>query len=353
MFDISLLALAALIVASFHLVCPLFGQSDQSSKVSPEANDDDGFFVRDSTTQRIAVATTLVGLGFQGSLGAPAQLALMKIGEQRGLWLLGVGDRAIPLVPKYLAKIRDHRALANGLDPKTDDSGELSAYVDAIVKANLTPVEAMTSGALRDVSRTNLFSEPHRFRGEVIHLEGKLRLVEKLPAPLMVSYLGIHELYEAWIFENGYGANPSCLLLTELPEGIIPGSQNDLPVAFDGYFFKIYRYKSRDRSKDNPEREAPLFIGRTLNLLKGPPQQEKQENAQVLSLSSPLLGLFLGFIVCSFLLALGLTLWFRRNDNRVRARLRSAKRDFMAPDSGLDADPESPWPKEINNPGLN
>jgi hypothetical protein len=143
------------------------------------------------------------------------------------------------------------------------------------------------------------------------------------------------------------------LLLTELPEGIIPGSQNDLPVAFDGYFFKIYRYKSRDRSKDNPEREAPLFIGRTLNLLKGPPHQEKQETAQVLSLSSPLLGLFLGFIVCSFLLALGLTLWFRRNDNRVRARLRSAKRDFMAPDSGLDADPESPWPKEINNPGLN
>jgi hypothetical protein len=352
-FGIRPLVLVALLVISLHLANPLYGKPDPPNKKLAESNDDDEPILRDNATQKVAGAAVLVGLGFQGTFGTPAQLAFMRIAEKRGLWVLGVGDRAIPLVPRYLAKVRDHRLLANGLDPKTDDAGELSAYVDAIVKSNLSPIEAMANGALRDVSRTNLLTDPHRFRGEVIHVEGKLRLVEKLPAPLMVSYLGIHDLYEAWIFENRYGANPTCVLLTELPEGLVPGSQNDLSVALDGYFFKIYRYKSRDRSKDNPEREAPLFIGRTLTLVKGLPQSSTPDNAPILGWSSPLLGLFLGFIVCSFLLALGLTLWFRRSDSRVRARLRSTHRNFMPPDSALDTSNELPWSNDINDPGLN
>src|SRR5262249_4047381 len=191
-------------------------------------------------------AATLFGLGCQGALGSPAQLAYMRLGEEHHLWALGVGDRAIPLLPALLAKVRDHRPIANGLDPAVDDAGELTAYVDAVAKASLSPVDAIANGARHDVSRTNLLAQPHLFRGEVLHLEGKLRLIEKLPAPLVVSYLGVHELYEAWVFEQGYGANPSCLLLTELPDGLTPGPQNDVPVSFDGYFFKIYRYKSRD-----------------------------------------------------------------------------------------------------------
>jgi hypothetical protein len=353
-FGIRLLAAISLVVISLPIANPLLGQSDTPNKKPAESANDEEPFVRDNSTDKVAGATVLVGLGFQGSFGAPAQLAFMHIGETRGLWVLGVGERAIPLIPRYLAKIRDHRPLANGLDPKMDDAGELSAYVDAIVKANLTPIEAMANGAHRDVTRTNILADPHRFRGEAIHLEGKLRLVEKLPAPLMVSYLGIHDLYEAWIFENSYGANPTCVLLTELPEGLIPGSQNDIPVAFDGYFFKIYRYTSRDRSKDNPEREAPLFIGRTLTLLKGLPQSNSQDNAPILGWSSPLLVIFLGFIVCSFLLALGMALWFRRSDSRVHARLRSThQRDFMPPDSALDAGKELPWSNDHKTPGVN
>jgi hypothetical protein len=123
------------------------------------------------------------------------------------------------------------------------------------------------------------------------------------------------------------------LLLTELPEGLTPGPENDVPVAFDGYFFKIYRYKSRDRSKASQEREAPLCIGRTLTMLKRAPQVVSEET-RALGISSSLLGVFLGFILCSFCLAVGLTLWFRRNDNRVRQRLKSAYTiDFEQPDT--------------------
>src|SRR5258708_24628470 len=254
----------------------------------------------------------LFGLGWQGAPGRPAGIAYMKFGETRSLWVLGVGDRAIPLIPAFLAKVRDHRALANGLDPQGDDAGELTAYADALAKANLSPVDAIANGARRDVSRTNLLSDPHRFRGEVIHLEGRLRLVEKLPAPLLVSYLGINEVYEAWIFEQGYGANATCLLLTELPKGLMPGPQNDVPVAFDGYFFKIYRYKSRDRSKASQEREAPLCIGRTLTLLKRAPQVPSHETPPF-AMSSSLLGGFVGFILCSICLPLAATLRFQHH----------------------------------------
>jgi hypothetical protein len=360
--------LSALIAVILLPPFSLLALADALPSVNTEKRDDDESFARDNSQEKIAGAVTLVGLGFQGSMGAPSQLALMEIGEKRGLWLLGTGDRALPLVPTFLAKIRDHRALANGLDPKTDDAAELSAFVDALVKANLSPIDAIANGARRDVSRTNLLSEPHRFRGEVIHVEGKLRLVEKLPAPLMVSYLGIHDLYEAWIFEPGYGANPSCLLLTELPEGLTPGSHDDVPVSFDGYFFKIYRYKSRDRSKGKEEREAPLFIGRTLTLLKGQPQLPSEESKSPLGLSSSILAVFLGFIICSFLLAIGLTFWFRRSDSQVRERLRAGyKRDFIPPDFSLETNKfdfnnpdrnsqdldESSWERNKNSPGVN
>ncbi|MFL5242619.1 MAG: hypothetical protein ACJ8FY_10980 [Gemmataceae bacterium] len=316
-------------------VYPVLAKTKPPLAAISDPKDDEDSLVRDNRQEVLAGAAMLFGIGCQGATGGPAEIAFMKIGENRNLWVLGVGDRAIPLIPAYLAKVRDHRPLANGLDAQVDDAGELMAYADALAKANLSPVDAIANGARRDISRNNLLTDPHRFRGEVIHIEGRLRLVEKLPAPLLVSYLGISEVYEAWIFEQGYGANATCLLLTELPEGLTHGSQNDVPVAFDGYFFKIYRYKSRDRSKASQEREAPLCIGRTLTLLKRAPQTAS-ENMPPFSMPTSLLGVFVGFVVCAICLAVGLTLWLRRNDNRVRQRLKSAYlTDFQHPDSSL------------------
>jgi len=333
--NLRLLALVALLGLTALIACPVIVTAEPLQAPIFDPNEDDEPLLRDNRQDVLAGAAMLFGLGWQGAAGAPAEIAYMKFGEKRSLWVLGVGDRAIPLIPAFLVKVRDHRALANGLDPQVDDAGELTAYADALAKANLSPVDAIANGARRDVSRTNLLSDPHRFRGEVIHLEGRLRLVEKLPAPLLVSYLGITEVYEAWIFEQGYGANATCLLLTELPEGLTAGQQNDVLVAFDGYFFKIYRYKSRDRSKASQEREVPLCIGRTLTLLKRAPQVASEETP-AFGISSSLLGVFLGFILCSFCLAVGLILWFRRNDKRVRQRLKSAYViDFEQPDTSV------------------
>lgn len=269
----------------------------------------------------VKMAAALVGTGLQGPHAAPSALALILLGEKRHVWVLGVGERPIPLNREFLAKVRDHRPLANGMDPKRDDSGELLAYADALAKAYQTPIDALANGARRDVLRTQLFDAPHQYRGETLHMEGKMRLIVKFPAPLLVSYLGIHDLYEVWFFENSYGANPTCALVQELPQGLEPGPQNDVPISVDAYFFKIYRYASRDRSTNAVEREAPLLIGRTIGLITEVPAPASAGQG-IWTMSSSLMNLFLVLIAGFVALAAFATWWFRRSDQATRRRLK-------------------------------
>jgi hypothetical protein len=85
------------------------------------------------------------------------------------------------------------------------------------------------------------------------------------PKPLLND--GIKLLYEGWIFpesEDG-GANPYCVIFTELPKDVELGERVSYRVVCDAYFFKIYRYKAgADKTRD-----APLLIGRTFALQKG------------------------------------------------------------------------------------
>ena len=73
-------------------------------------------------------------------------------------------------------------------------------------------------------------------------------------------------LYEGWIFDDLYIANPFCVLFTELPPGLHVGEKLEYRVGFDGYFFKRYRYKDGQGTV----RDCPLFIGRTLAVQPAP-----------------------------------------------------------------------------------
>src|SRR5260370_39616558 len=74
---------------------------------------------------------------------------------------------------------------------------------------------------------------------------------------------GIGVIYEAWIFDKELrGANPVLVVITDLPQGVAVGEQMDIPVSFDAYFFKRYRYVAGDGT-----RECPMLIARTLQVL--------------------------------------------------------------------------------------
>ena len=90
---------------------------------APEADEptDDGVFLRDNFEEKISATTLLVGLGAQGSTAAAGELALMRVGEKRRLWLLGPPESAPMLRPNLLKNIHDDLPVASGKTGKKWD----------------------------------------------------------------------------------------------------------------------------------------------------------------------------------------------------------------------------------------
>jgi hypothetical protein len=303
--------------------------TDANSAQPPKAEepaDNNEFVFRDNTTDQIIAAAAMVGLGAQGGSAAPAELAVMKAGHEGHLWVLSEIESAMPLRTRFLRGIADSQPIASGLKGTREDSMEFVAYIEALNKANVTPAFAFANSARHDVTYAHLMSDPNDYRGDVVQVEGRLKRVRRFNPPIATSNL--RDLYEGWMFIRERGAEPVCLLFTELPEGLSVADKMEAKVAFNGYFFKRYRFKAAD-SGPNQAREAPLLIGHTLILLDAPVATTGASSGGD---SSALLIGFLALIVLTALLAAGLTWWFRRSDGRVRSRLAGAMaRDFQVP----------------------
>jgi hypothetical protein len=273
---------------------------------------------RDNTAEVMSGAATLVGAGGQGGHGTAMVLGLLLRGEQRHLWKLAQGDKALPLSPRLLRRVKD------STDLRIDDAAlEPDAYCEAVLKSSYVSIGAFANSAHQNVTFADLFSEPRRWRGEVVHYEGKVRRIRRLDAPLMLAGKGINDLYECWLFGDNDGANPVCLVCLELPKGVAPGEKLGVEISFDAYFFKKYRYQAVD-SKPGMAREAPLFIGRSFVVTKPAPVETSGPDPYTAG-SKTLLLVFLGGVLATFILAFFLHWWFRRGDRRVYARIKEAR----------------------------
>jgi hypothetical protein len=95
------------------------------------------------------------------------------------------------------------------------------------------------------------------------------------------------------------------------------GEKVDYKVAFDGYFFKVYRYKAGDS-----DRIAPLLIGRGVHLIEPAPVEAQAATDEFGGMFTMTI---LGVLAGTLLLALGMGWWYRRGDRTVRARLNQAR----------------------------
>jgi hypothetical protein len=283
--------------------------------------DEDVF--RSNTNEVLQGAAALAGAGCQGGHGTALVLGLLIQGDRLHLWKLEQSDKAPELRPNILAKVKDSTGVL-----VDDGAFEPEAYCEALLKASLTSPGAFANSARRDVTFAHLFNEPWRYRGQVIHFEGQVRRIRRFDPPGMVEAKGVKDLYECWLFDTHYGANPVCLVCTELPEGVAPGERLNLAASFDAYFFKKYRYKAAD-STEGHAREAPLFIGRSFVVSQAP--SLPVDDAYGAGWKGVLV-LFLGGVLATFVLAFGLHWWFRRNDRRVGARINEVRpRDYVDP----------------------
>lgn len=211
---------------------------------------------------------------------------------------------------------------------------EFRAYTYLLIQAHRTSTQAFANSVRRDLTYAHLLEQPSTYRGEVVHLEGRLKRLRRFDAPTAARQEGILEIYEGWVFDDLYFTNPYCVLCTDTPSDIAVGERIEERVQFDGYFFKRYRYKDGE----GRYRDCPLLIGHTL--VKRPVAAAAPES--VWSFSKAFLPMFLGFITAAALLTAGLAWWFRRGDDAVHARLQAA-REVPTFEPEIGKEPENPW----------
>jgi hypothetical protein len=290
------------------------------------------------------------------SLGQPYSIAALRLtagdSENPLSTMLGtewqfVLDEALPL-PEYLLKeIKDGTPQPDfqGNAPLTKDNWAFYWLESRCLElGNVTPLANFKKSAAEHkyVKFTQLMQHPKDYRGKVIPIRGQLLLLRQFPAPRPAQKLGIKFLYEGWIKEQARH-NPYCVHVTELPEGLEPFEMAERKVkpevTFHGYFIKILRFHA---AKD--DRLTPFLVGKTLevNSISENPVEEQPFSRFVLFAVA-------GAVLALTVLAFAFSWWFRRGDDRVRARINALREkhglDFQdIPPSNTESTLQPPAP---------
>lgn len=273
-------------------------------------------------------ASTLALTGFGAVPGSRALSALgvLQVGHHLDCWALIDTDRFRALPREWLSQITDSQAIGVG-------GVEAEIYSRVLIRAHYTSTRAFAQAARREVTYRHIFHEPERYRGTVVHVEGKLVRIDRFDPPYEATLAGVSDLYEAWINTEQIGSNLYCVVFTEWPEGLsrelLGQSKVERPirVSFDGYFFKKYRYQARGRGQ---ERDAPLLLGHGLTVV--------HEGLQVRPPTvwiNTLTYLFVGVLLAVLLGVIVLTYWYRRADQQVRRRILARMPEFELPEPDI------------------
>jgi hypothetical protein len=200
-----------------------------------------------------------------------------------------------------------------------DNEDEYNAYNYFAEFAKKQPLDVLAQNARKELTFRRLF-EPGRaqYRGEIVHVKGRLKRLNWIDANQALKNDGIKDLYEGWIFDEAFMSNPTCVVFTELPPGLEPAEDMNAWVSLDGYFFKRYAYKAADGW-----RMAPLVIGRSIVVTKQP-VADTSGTFKAYSVWLVPLGLVLAVLMIGTALLLGK--FFRRGDRLVHARVANIKR---------------------------
>lgn len=252
-----------------------------------------------------------------------------------------VANRVLPPFPSVTDKpgsfIPDKDLLRGVQDRKPilsrrESEDEVRAYCYLLALAANASRADLSRHARRDVSYRQLFNRPQDYRGEIIHIRGTLLRLEETKAPLAVHNDGVRTIYEGWIKQSDSFTDPYCVIVTELPPGLKPAEKLYQEVFFDGYFFKRYRYATKELEERGGklvqvQREVPLLIGKTFTL---PPVAAEEDTVTAIS------SLFVTSAIVLILSIVGtgmfLSWWFRRGDREVQARVAEARKvEFVIP----------------------
>ena len=241
-------------------------------------------------------------------------VSLLDLGHQYGLYQFVDPARVLPLADFLMDQVRDREPIGES---------DYGAYLQAVVQAGKVSFDAFWRAGNPGLTRGDLMNQSARLRGQVVRGQGIVRRIRRLEPLGDAVKLGVPELYEAWIFQDLYGANPICVVVPSLSAGLRPAENLQRPVQFAGYFLKAYRYQTAQTVQGKPvERECPLLVGPGL---MGLPEPAKP-SADMGNWPKTLLGTLLGVFAVAITLVWAMTWWTRRGDRLVRARLEGLNR---------------------------
>jgi hypothetical protein len=297
--------LVPLLAIGFLAACSASAQRNQDNRL-----------ILDGTANAGAAAAEVIGAA------TPLEAsALLLMGQATSIWesspsapLPSGSSENAPLIDRdILGGVED------GAPVRSADQNyyEARAYDYLLIEAHKASAQALAKIARRDLTFAHLFEEPQRYRGAVVHVDGRLRMLRGFSAPRFAAKQGVPTLYEGWVFEEGSLGNPYCIIVTEVPASIQLGDRIERRVSFDGYFFKRYRYKAQG----DTWRDAPLLIGHhLLDLPTGPAVAEASGLAD--SFLTGLLVVLGGTVA----VVSGLAWWYLRGDKQVRSRLEKTRK---------------------------
>ena len=176
------------------------------------------------------------------STGDDMSVRPVDLRRGRDLFLSPSSDRqtqyddltSVRIDKRYLDVVKD-----NTVGIRRDESDSFYRLLDY---ARQIPTATLERAGERDVQYINLMTEPDRFRGEPITIEGDLWRLYELEASR--NRYGVTRIYEGWVFTGDSSNHPYRIVCTSLPRGIEPGENLRKPVRITGYFFKREGYKS-------------------------------------------------------------------------------------------------------------
>jgi hypothetical protein len=249
-------------------------------------------------------------------------LAQISAGQALDFWTV-TDPMVVQKIPQSLLElVRDDR----GIPTAKNDDQEVMAYWEMALVASRTDPEAFRRAADISLTRADLLNQPSRNRGKVVTLKGRLVRLRKIEPTAMGAQAGVPRLYEGWIINEAYGANPSVVLVSSLPEGIAPAESMDIDVEVNGFFYKRYRYESAGPGPDGTSfRKAPLVMGRDIRRIPTVPVVDSSEKKAM----SALLPWFLALVAGTGGLIAFLTFWMGRRDEKVRKTIKQLRAESI------------------------
>ncbi|MCE9564188.1 MAG: hypothetical protein K8U57_19265 [Planctomycetes bacterium] len=197
---------------------------------------------------------------------------------------------------------------------------ELSSWNRILLHARrFTPAEL--EAAATDKKFADLFTDSRKdYKLDLVKFEGRLIMLNKMKPSEKLQAAGIETVYEGWLVpKDEPRGNPVCIVFTEPLESLegVTGRVNKW-VTFAGYSFKLMRYASGERDKDdltkNVTKKAPLLLGRAVVERIDPDGPSAVTWKGFVPIAT-------GAILALIGVALALSWWFRRGDKKTRQEL--------------------------------